>query len=180
MQDTSDFFPKDKFKKPIITAVEWVDPTKKNSLSRWGEECTRNGKIVGGISLEWLLKVIYKIEVRNDYPDDFRLKYPPTMRAEDGHMVRSRGELLIDNWLYHHRITHAYEPYAPIKEYLISDFYLNEHDVYIEYWGREDEEYIERRKEKERLYQEYKLDLIPIENEDIERLDDVLSRILLT
>jgi len=30
-------------------------------------------------------------------------------RTEDGHWVRSKAELIIDNWLYRGRIVHAYE-----------------------------------------------------------------------
>ncbi len=41
--------------------------------------------------------------------DDFRSKFPCTHRTQDGHVVRSRAEVLIDNWLYVQGIVHAYE-----------------------------------------------------------------------
>jgi hypothetical protein len=34
---------------------------------------------------------------RSDENDDFRTKFPATFRTQDGHMVRSRAEVLIDN-----------------------------------------------------------------------------------
>lgn len=52
--------------------------------------------------------------------DGFREKFPATHRAADGHMVRSRAEMLIDNWLYMAEIVHAYERKLPIEE----DVYL--------------------------------------------------------
>lgn len=56
--------------------------------------------------------------------------------ADDGHIVKSQAELLIDNFLYSHNLIHAYGIRVPINETVIfTDFYLPEGDVYIEYWG---------------------------------------------
>jgi len=103
-----------------------------------------------------------------------------TMRAADGHLVRSRGELLIDNWLYMAGILHAYERRLPIEEEARCDFWLPDGRVYIEYWGLEGQpDYEARRKRKLALYAQHNLNLIEITNEDIERLDDVLPPRLL-
>ena len=48
--------------------------------------------------------------------DDFRIKYPANLRTPDGHYVRSRAELLIDDFLYKNRIVHAYERKLNIDE----------------------------------------------------------------
>jgi hypothetical protein len=56
--------------------------------------------------------------------DDFRTKFPATLRTQDGHMVRSRAEVLIDNWLYMQGLVHAYERRLPIEEECYCDFYL--------------------------------------------------------
>jgi len=100
--------------------------------------------------------------------------------AEDGHRVRSRGELLIDNWLYRHGILHAYEKviYDSKDVKMRCDFYLPEDDVYIEYWGLEKEEYQKRRQEKEKLYQKLSLRFFAVENNDIYDLDAHLGRML--
>jgi hypothetical protein len=63
-------------------------------------------------------------EPQNITEKDFRSKFPAKLRTIDGHYVRSRAELLIDNWLYHAGIIHAYEKRLPIEEDIYSDFYL--------------------------------------------------------
>lgn len=95
-----------------------------------------------------------------------------------GHMVRSRAEVLIDNWLYMQGIVHAYERRLPIEEECYCDFYLpGGKGVYIEYWGREsDAKYRERQTAKRAIYAKHNLRLIELGDPDIERLDDTLPR----
>ena len=71
--------------------------------------------------------------------EDFRNKFPANLRTNDGHMVRSRAELLIDNALYDYKLAHAYEKKLPIKENLYCDFYIPTGNVYIEFWGLEND-----------------------------------------
>ena len=113
--------------------------------------------------------------------DDFRSKYPAAFRTQDGHMVRSRAEVLIDNWLYMQGIVHAYERRLPIEEECYCDFYLPKgKGVYIEFWGREDDpRYRDRQAAKRAIYAKYDLRLIELADAEIERLDDVLPRMLL-
>lgn len=54
-------------------------------------------------------------------------------RCIDGHKVKSEQERDVDNYLYNHKITHAYE--LEIDEKLHPDFYIPEYDIYIEYWS---------------------------------------------
>jgi len=56
--------------------------------------------------------------------DDFREKFKAGIRAQDGHYVRSKAELIIDNWLYVSKIVHAYERKLPVEEGLYCDFYI--------------------------------------------------------
>jgi hypothetical protein len=110
----------------------------------------------------------------------FREKFEAKHRSADGHYVRSRGEMLIDNWLYMSEIVHAYERKLPIEEDVYCDFYLPVGKVYIEYWGLEnDAKYLNRKKEKLRIYEKYGFNLIEIEDNDIQNLDDILPRKLL-
>ena len=59
--------------------------------------------------------------------------------CKDGHRVRSKSEVAIDNYLYDHNIKHAYEKAYPIDNNkdndLHPDFYLSDYDLYIEHWG---------------------------------------------
>jgi hypothetical protein len=110
----------------------------------------------------------------------FRVTFPASERAQDGHMVRSRGEMLIDNYLYVAGLAHAYERRLPIEEECYCDFYLPKGNVYIEFWGlEEDKDYVDRKKIKLELYKKYNLNLIELKNEHISNLDDHLPRMLL-
>lgn len=116
----------------------------------------------------------------NDSYVGFREKFEAKHRSADGHYVRSRAEMLIDNWLYMSEIVHAYERKLPIEEDVYCDFYLPVGKVYIEFWGLEnDERYKERKKEKLRIYEKYGFNLIELEDADIQNLDDILPKKLL-
>jgi hypothetical protein len=109
----------------------------------------------------------------------FREKFRAQHRTTDGHWVRSKAEMLIDNWLYMAGIVHAYERRLPIEEEVYSDFYIPAGKVYIEYWGREnDAKYLARRKAKQELYRRYGLNLIELTDEQIKNLDDELPKLL--
>jgi hypothetical protein len=112
-------------------------------------------------------------------------KYPSKrLKAKDGHMVLSRGELVIDNMLYDYGLTHAYERELPIKEVVKSDFYIPARNggkaVYIEFWGICDNSgYLERKKQKIEIYKRENYNLINIENKHIDDLDKYLPKMLL-
>lgn len=112
--------------------------------------------------------------------DNFREKFPATLRTKDGHMVRSRAEVIIDNALYDYRLAHAYERKLPIEEELYSDFFIPSENVYIEFWGMEDDpKYAERKKTKIEIYRKYDFKLIELNDNDISNLDDHLPKKLL-
>ncbi len=119
-------------------------------------------------------------EPTSDPSMEFREKFEAKHRSADGHMVRSKAEMLIDNWLYMAEIVHAYERKLPIEEDVYSDFYIPTGKVYIEYWGYEDEpKYLARKKKKQELYAKYGFNLIELSDSDVQNLDDVLPRMLL-
>jgi len=111
--------------------------------------------------------------------EDFRKKYPRKYRAQDGHYVRTKSEAIIDNWLYNHRIVHAYERKVPIEEDMYCDFFIPQGKCYIEYWGMKDEKYLKRKKKKRGLYLKYELNLVELTEKDIENIDDVLPKKLM-
>jgi hypothetical protein len=119
-------------------------------------------------------------EVPKSTNDNFREKFPATLRTKDGHMVRSRAEVIIDNALYDYKLAHAYERKLPIEEDLYSDFFIPTENVYIEFWGMEDDpKYAERKKVKIEIYKKYDFKLIELNDSDISNLDDYLPKKLL-
>jgi len=110
----------------------------------------------------------------------FRQKFPANFRTADGHQVRSKAEMLIDNWLYMAEIVHAYERKLPVEEDVYCDFYIPSGKVYLEYWGYEnDPKYLKRKHEKLQIYAKYGLNLIELKESDVQNLDDILPRMLL-
>jgi hypothetical protein len=108
--------------------------------------------------------------------DDFRLKIPANHRTTDGHYVRSRAEMLIDNFLYYNKIIHAYEKKVNIEEPLFCDFFIPNYNIYIEFWGMDENvKYAERKKRKQELYAKYNFKLIEISDKDLENLDEILA-----
>ena len=119
-------------------------------------------------------------EIQQSSNTNFREKYDAKHRTKDGHYVRSKSEVIIDDTLYDYGLVHAYEKKVPIEEDLCTDFYLPNGKVYIEYWGLEnDQKYLERKKKKIELYKKYELKLIELNESDISNLDDHLPRKLL-
>ncbi len=123
---------------------------------------------------------------KSDTVDDFRKKYPPEYRTKDGHYVRSKAELTIDDSLYLWGIAHAYEKKIPnTTENVYSDFHIPSGNgrpkaVYIEYWGMEnDEKYNQRKKRKIEIYNELGLSLIQLNDADIKNIEDSLQKYLL-
>jgi len=111
-------------------------------------------------------------------PASFRGRFEAGHWATDGHAVRSKGEMLIDNWLYYSGVVHAYERRLPIDEEVYCDFYLPQGKVYIEYWGLDDVHYQERKKAKQAIYRDNELQLIELGDEQVKSLDDVLPPLL--
>jgi hypothetical protein len=110
---------------------------------------------------------------------EFRDKFKAEHRAQDGHYVRSKSELIIDNWLYVSKVVHAYERKLPIEEDLYCDFYIPTGKVYIEYWGLEEDKYIARKEKKLEIYKKYSLNLIQLTDKDVLNLEDTLLAKLL-
>lgn len=123
----------------------------------------------------------HEVDFVSDY--DYRQKWPAKYRCDDGHYVRSKNEQLVDNWLYHNNLCHAYEVLIVDKkngkEY-INDFYIPQIKLYIEVWGYETPEYIKRKKQKISVYQENDLSLLQMTDREIKVLDDFLRRNILT
>lgn len=88
---------------------------------------------------ELLVKIIKCKEVKI-LDDSYEEKYT----CKDGHVVKSKSEVLIDDYLFDHGIPHAYEKAVSIDANeahdLLPDFFLpkfgsKHEDIYIEHWG---------------------------------------------
>ncbi len=100
---------------------------------------------------------------------------PRSKKCVDCDLVRSIGEILIDNWLHSNNIKHQVEKKIPIPQLKYCDWYLPDYDLYIEFWGDIHTKHPEARKIKERLYQKNKLKLVGIEVIDTDNLDEILK-----
>ena len=80
-----------------------------------------------------------------------------TYKSDSGDRVKSRAELIIANWLFYRGIEFIYEKKAPTKERVVSDFYLTQSGIYIEFWGLETPQYLKRKKEKIKIYKKNRL-----------------------
>lgn len=103
-------------------------------------------------------------------------------KSSDGHWVRSRGELLIDNYLFNNRIAHAYEQevYLLDGSKMVPDFMAitPKGNVYIEFWGMEGKaDYDKRREAKKQLYKENGLELVEIFPKHLDNLDRYLNAV---
>lgn len=112
---------------------------------------------------------------------DYRKQWVAEHQCDDGHYVRSYSELLIDNWLYNNGYRHAYEKSVFMESdpdaVVLSDFYIPDGNVYIEFWGlNDDQRYLERKKKKQKMYADNHLNLIDLEESDVKRLNDILPR----
>jgi hypothetical protein len=121
----------------------------------------------------------------NETVSDFRKSYPTEYRTKDGHYVRSKAEQIIDDSLYLWGIPHAYEKKVPnTDENVYSDFHIpsgkgRPKAVYIEYWGLEnDEKYNQRKNKKIEIYKSLGLNLIQLNDADIKNIEDALQKYL--
>jgi hypothetical protein len=188
----------------LFSELGWVDRHHK------GWQLTEQGKVLGGVQKEspktgipyvlWPLAFIHNIaferslkalkgdlgqalglnESANDETLSFRKQFPANFRAVDGHQLRSKAEVLVDNWLYLADITHAYERRLPIEEDIYSTFYIPVGKVYVELWEHEsDAGYQAIKHQKLRAYEKHGLALIELGENDLSSLDDALPRLLL-
>ena len=87
--------------------------------------------------------------------DDYRNKHEKPYRCEDGDYVRSKAEREIDDFFFKNRIWHEYEAtyvHSETNQKYYPDFYLPDHNLYLEYFGLNTPEYVEKRESKIQMY----------------------------
>ncbi|MBO5439542.1 MAG: hypothetical protein J6J11_01995 [Treponema sp.] len=106
--------------------------------------------------------------------------------TKDGHIVRSKAEREVDNYLFDNNIKHAYEKEIKLKNQygemipLHPDFciFIGDKKVYIEYWGYDESniEYTETKKSKLNIYKNAGLTLINLyESTDAKDIESALE-----
>ena len=115
-------------------------------------------------------------------------EYEGKFTCDDGHVVKSKSEREIDNYLFEHHIPHAYEAelsYGREKnETLHPDFYMPDYlgegkDVYIEHWGYDENniQYTKTKKFKMPIYREKGITLVcTYEKSDMGNIRATLNR----
>jgi hypothetical protein len=108
---------------------------------------------------------------------------PSRYKCNDDHVVKSRAEALIDNWLDREGIPHEYEPSLTLSGKNIKpDWYLPDANVYVEFWGflaRDNKDYDDRRKHKEDLFAAANKRLVSITSIDLEDINTKVKQKLL-
>ena len=101
------------------------------------------------------------------------------LKALDGHSHQSKAQLKICHWLYMAGFAHACKRRLPSEEEHYADFYLPKQQLYIDYWGDvANAQAISERMQRKSLYQALGLRVIDIEQADMARLDEVLTKAL--
>lgn len=187
----------------ILSELGWIE---RDEVRAW--TITKLGKIVGGKQKEFtktgkfyvlwpdnilenkalhetlvsnfIIEEIKEKKVEAPKKDiEFREKFKADHRAQDGHMVRSKAEVIIDNYLYVTEIVHAYERKLPFDEEYYCDFYIPKAKLYIEYWGvTGDAHYDAKKKTKLDLYKKYDVKVISLTDDDVKNIDDKLPPLL--
>lgn len=114
-------------------------------------------------------------------PTTTAVQAPMKYKTKQGFDVASKAERAIADLLAGWSIECFYDNKVPEMSGYRYDFYLPQHDIYIEYWGLEgDLQYDRRRSEKKRLYNRLGLrliELVPADETDLEgRLRQELRR----
>jgi len=152
-----------------------TDKESQNTFVVWHDVVLRNKRLKQSV-IEFLGQDAESHSTDKSF-SSFRQKFEAKHRTLDGHYVRSKGELLIDNWLYLAGVVHAYERQLPIDQDVTSDFYLPGGKVYLQFWGSDFGEMLEAEREKIRaVYEQHNFNLIEVELSELDKLDEVLPK----
>ena len=110
--------------------------------------------------------------------------YESINTCNDGHKVKSKSEVLIDNYLFERKIPHAYEQELPISatESIYPDFCLpgetEEDNIYIEHWGYDEtnKKYTESKNYKIEIYKKIGVTVICTTEKDMKNVKGALDK----
>lgn len=120
------------------------------------------------------------------HSSDLFTELPVSARGDfpsiDGHRHASRAKLQICYWLYMAGLAHACDRRLPAgdgsgSETLVADFYLPAHHLYIDVWEDQTGDVsLAQKLQRKEMYQTLSLAVIDIEQDDLQHLDEVLTR----
>ena len=121
---------------------------------------------------ELLVKIKKGVEV-----EILHESYESMYTCKDGHIVKSKSEKFIDEYLYSNKIIHAYEIQHVFNDgsTLRPDFHLPELDLYIEHFGRTDEKYLAQKAWKIEKYERDGVTVICTDEKDMNDIDTKLK-----
>ncbi|MBQ0759904.1 hypothetical protein [Zhongshania sp.] len=174
----------------ILVELGWLKPSTR------GWELTKAGGAQGGQLFEnqqsSLSYVLWPEDIRSREPftrllrdcqideqatDDLFEKKNGAWVSLDGVACKTREHCQIAQWLYLAGIRYSIYRPLPVDECQLSDFYLPEGGVCLEYWGAgEHSDAISARMRRAELCKELNLSVLDIHPEDMSVLDDYLSR----
>ncbi len=107
------------------------------------------------------------------------------LRTQDGHIVKSKGEVDVDDALYNLRIVHCYDKkvseISNAERTLNCDWFIpvlsNSQGIYVEYWGMKTKDYLKNKSEKQKLYKDNNIPLIEVEKDDVNDKQGLADRI---
>ena len=156
----------------LIWLIEDLSPSPK-AVAR---EYIENRVAVAELSEKYDIPTDYIIDCLNHYGIARKHFFGVGKRiaCEDGHLVRSSLEKMVDDFLHEQGIPHEYEPKLPWGQ-CMADFKIEKH--YVEVWGLVPTKpnpqnavivtYLNKLKEKRRLYEKHRLPLVELFPDDI-------------
>ena len=107
-----------------------------------------------------------------------------TKKTKDGRSVRSLSEKIIIDFFFDNYIRVVYEKTIPFVNEkgedatLHPDFYLPDYDLYIEFNGLTNKNYLKKKNYAQKIYEEKGYNVIVLESNDIDDIEGTLPRIL--
>lgn len=93
------------------------------------------------------------------------------IKSSDGHIVDSKEEQIIDNWLFNAQVLHVYKKRLPVEKEHYATFFIPSKKVYLHYLS-------ENESSKAPLFDTYGLKYIEISSDNLLDLDDKLPILL--
>lgn len=130
-------------------------------------------------ALAWLDYRVFSLLDAIDTKVFFKNRKERTARGR----VRSNGERKIARYLENHGIAYQYERRLVLEgRKLFPDFYLPQHNVYVEFWGRvnEDRRYRAFMCKKKELYSRHHITVISVEPRHVQHIQHHFPRLFYT
>jgi hypothetical protein len=123
---------------------------------------------------------LYVKEARQDYRARLmnlkRLPSGPRFKTKSGIRVRSKAEKIIADFLFERGLQFAYEPIVELSGYYVMpDFHLTDYDVYLEHFGRDDQDYLQSAQAKLERCRQANVHLVWTRSADEPDIEEVLT-----